>query len=74
MKLVSLLWDIYDTNENDFVFLNKSCKKLSLVKFYALHKSITLSSMVKIVFCDSWYLPILISVNIGTCHVLGHKF
>ena len=25
-------------------------------------------------FCDSWCLSILTSVNIGTCHVLGHKF
>ena len=53
---------------------NKSCKNFNLVKFYTLHKSKTLSSMVAVVLCDSWCLSILISANIGTRHVLGHKF
>ena len=53
---------------------NKSCKNFNLVKFYSLHKSKTLSSMVAVVLCDSWCLSILISANIGTRHVLGHKF
>ena len=53
---------------------NNSCKNFNLVRFYTLHKSKTLSSMVTVVLCDSWCLSILISANIGTCHVLGHKF
>ena len=37
---------------------NKSCKNFNLVKFYTLHKSKTLSSMVTVVLCDSWCLSI----------------
>ena len=45
-----------------------------LMKFRTLHKLRLVNSMVAIFFCDSWCLSILTSVNIGTCHVLGHKF
>ena len=45
-----------------------------LMKFRTLHKSRVLNSIVKIVFCDSWRLSNLISVSIGTYHVLGRSF
>ena len=45
-----------------------------LIKFHALHKSRAVNSMVAIVFCNFWCLSILIPVNVGACHLLGHSF
>ena len=45
-----------------------------LMKFCTLHKPRVVNSMVTIVFCDSWHLPILTIVNIGTCYLLGLSF
>ena len=45
-----------------------------LMKFCTLHKPRVVKSMVTIVFCDSWHLPILAIVNIGTFYLLDHSF
>ena len=45
-----------------------------LMTFCTLHKPSVVNSMVTIVFCDSWRLPILTIVSIGTCYLLGHSF
>ena len=43
-----------------------------LMKFCTLRKSIAVNSMVTIGFRNFWCLSILIPVNVGTCHLLGH--
>ena len=45
-----------------------------LIKFCTSHKRSVVNSMVTIVFWDSWCLPILAIVSIGTCYLLGHSF
>ena len=45
-----------------------------LLKFCTLNKSRVANSMVTIVFCDSWRRSNLTLLNIGTYHILGHKF
>ena len=45
-----------------------------LMKFCILHKLSTMNSIVTIVLWDSWRLPILTIVSIGTCYLLGHGF
>ena len=45
-----------------------------LIKFCTSHKQSVVNSMVTIVFWDSWCLPILAIVSIGTCYLLGHSF
>ena len=45
-----------------------------LIKFCTLHKRSVVNSMVTIVFWDSWCLPMLAIVSIGTCYLLGHSF
>ena len=45
-----------------------------LMKFCTLNKCRTVNSMVTNFFYKFWCLPILKSVNVGTCHLLGHGF
>ena len=45
-----------------------------LMKFCTLHKCRAVNSMVKKFFYKFWHLSILASVNVGTCHLLGHGF
>ena len=45
-----------------------------LIKFCTLHKLSAMNSLVTIVFWDSWRLPILATVHIGTCYLLGYGF
>ena len=44
-----------------------------LMKFRTPHKSRVGNLIVTVVFYDSWCLSNLTPVNIGTCHLLGHK-
>ena len=59
-------------------FLSQCWTKMAnlpiLMKFCTLHKLSAMNSIVTIVFQDSWRLPILTIVSIGTCYLLGHGF
>ena len=75
----SFLWFLTPVNVGTCHLLGHSFRRRmanasNLMKFWTLHKSRAVNSMVTIVSCNFWRLSILAPVNVDTCYMLGHSF
>ena len=71
------IWQIWQLAPGDPFFHSFGPKMANLpilIIFCTLHKLSAMNSIVAIVFWDSWRLPILATVHIGTCYLLGYGF